>query len=57
LTYYHFSNFAADFENDNYAPAPRHGNAHGMLNGNEYLRNLHDEYFQSLKESKAILGW
>jgi len=57
LTYYHFSNFAADFENDNYAPAPRHGNAHGMLNGNEYLRNLHDKYFQSLKESKAILGW
>ena len=55
LTYYHFSNFAPNFSGMSYEPAPRHGNAYGLVNITPFLRKVHDKYFLSLLKSKEKL--
>lgn len=48
LLYCHFSNFKPDFKNNSYIVAQRHG----IINPtNDFIKNICDEYFESLKET------
>tara|TARA_R110000851_G_scaffold22466_3_gene66384 strand:- start:22691 stop:23611 length:921 start_codon:yes stop_codon:yes gene_type:complete len=55
LTYFHFSNFKADFENDTYEPAPRHGITREFKLPN-FVDSVYQEYFNEVKKARRFIN-